>query len=309
DGEAEPAPAPADEPVPPSPVDDEVDSEPEPEPEPEPDVVDDVPDASAPEEADGEQASTADESDGAHDGELEEDEEWDDEEWEWEEVGLLSTWRARILLGVGVLVVLALLVGGVLIVTGSDDEDEAAGGLDGVPTDTFNRRTTFDGVGVASNGDSWSPVVGIWGIDAGQVFMVEGDFGGRRNMLTLDMGSPDGDVAVFFSRVRKGAGVLFRYDGPEDYWLLVPVPDYGTWAVQHWVDDEMTFNENIGLAHSDDGTRAVMRLDGPEIEVQIDDLEPVTLDIGESDATGIGFTALGPMTNEARWDDLFALPR
>jgi hypothetical protein len=234
--------------------------------------------------------------------------EWDDEDWEWEEVGLLSTWRARILLGVGALGVVALLAAGVLVVSGSDDDDEVAGGLDGVPTDTFNRRTTFDGVGVASNGDSWSSVNGKWGIDAGQAFMQEGNFDGSRNLVVLDMGSPNGEIAVLFARVRQGAGLVFRYTSPDDLWMLIPVPDYGTWAVQRRVDGELVFNENIGLAHSDDGTRAVLRLDGPEAEVQIDDLEPVTIDIGESSATGVGFTAEGPDTNQARFDDLYAIP-
>ena len=235
-------------------------------------------------------------------------EDWGEEDW-----ATYHRRRRRLLVVAGAVLGLGVVVAlvGILAAIRDDGGDTAtdAAGTDGVPTDDFNRRTSFSEVGVAANGDSWSPVAGVWGIDAAQVFLVEPSLDGSRNLLVLDVGSPDGELAVVFARVRKGAGLLFRYESPQDYWILAPSPDFGTWAVQRWVDGELDFNENIGLAHSDDGTRAFVRLDGPTLEVQIDDLEPVTFDIGASDATGAGFSALGEGVSQARWDDFFALPR
>jgi hypothetical protein len=212
---------------------------------------------------------------------------------------------------IGTIVLVLLLGAGVVLSALLADEspEDAADRLVGVePTDDFDRQSDGRTVGVAANGDSWNAISGVWGIDAAQVFLAEGTAGGARNLLTLDMGSEDGTVAVTFARTRQGAGLVFRYDGPDDFWVLLPARDFGTWVVQHVVDEEVVANDNVGLADSDDGTQVVLEVKRTTITVTIGDNAPVAIQIDPSDATAVGLTALGFGSNEARWDDFYAIP-
>jgi hypothetical protein len=215
--------------------------------------------------------------------------------------------RSDLIVGAAVLV--ALLVAAVTFTLLTRDDPPSDVVVEGAPTDDFNRPQSRDTVGVAANGDSWDPVAGVWGIDGAQVYLATADLGGARNLLTLDMGSADGTVSAVFSRVRLGAGMVFRYQSPQDFWVILPAPDYGTWIVQHIVDDETVVNENIGLADSPDGTTVSLTLAGTLLKVQINDADAVELEMDDStDATVVGLTSLGYGSGEARWDDFYADP-
>jgi hypothetical protein len=210
------------------------------------------------------------------------------------------------------LAVLVVLVGAGVVVArlvAEESPDETAGLLDGVaPTDTFDRQTDLQDVGVAANGDSWNAVSGVWGIDAAQVHLAQGALGGARNLLTLDMGASDGVVAATFARSRPGAGLVFRYAGPDDFWVVLPAPEFGTWVVQHLVDEQIVVNENIGLADTEDGIHVVLEITRTRVAVAVADHPAVAVQIDPSEASMVGFTSLGYGSNAARWDDFYAIP-
>jgi hypothetical protein len=210
------------------------------------------------------------------------------------------------------LVVLVVLVGAGVVVArlvAEEAPEEATGLLEGVePTDDFNRQSDLRTAGVAGNGDSWNAVSGVWGIDAAQVYLVQGAAGGARNLLTLDMGSEDGVVAATFARATQGAGMVFRYAGPDDFWAILPAPDFGTWVVQHFVDEEIVANENIGLVDTEDGLEVVLEITRTRVTVTVGDNPAVPIQISPSEASMVGFTTLGYGSNRARWDDFYAIP-
>lgn len=222
--------------------------------------------------------------------------------------------KSDLLIALAVIVVLVL---GGLVVTALTDEGEGGGddgGSDeqvGRPTDDFNRVHDPTAVGVAANGDAWDAVAGVWGIDAAQVYLAVPQLDGSANLLLLDMGSADGRVSTVFARSRLGAGLVFRYTSPEDYYVLLPAGGFGTWVVQHVVDGEAASNEGVGLAPSADGTTVELELDGDSVTVRVADDEPATiqLDGDGAGATRVGFVVQGYRADEARWDDFYAVPQ
>lgn len=218
--------------------------------------------------------------------------------------------RSDILIGVGVLAV--LLIVGVVFSTVVGGDDDAGGGGAAVTsdaTDDFNRPFNPTAVGVAATGDSWDAVSGTWGVDAAQLYVAVPAASNARNLVVLDMGSSDGQLSAVFARVRLGAGMVFWYESPDDFWVVLPATGFGTWIVQHLVDNEAVVNESLGLADSADGTSVSITLDGGSITGQVGEEEPVTIDVDDPGTSSlVGFTAEGFGSTDARWDDFYAVP-
>ncbi len=98
-----------------------------------------------------------------------------------------------------------------------------------------------------------------------------------------------------FSVVRGGAGLVFRYASPADFWQLVPAPAFRTWVVQHVLGGRLAANEDLHVVGAEDGTVVQVELSGTEISVKVSDQEAIVLDDpAGAGRTVVGFAARGP---------------
>ena len=177
--------------------------------------------------------------------------------------------------------------------------------------DSFERPNDAQSLGSIPNGPTWFADAGTWGIANGQAY-ASGPVDGR-NHAVVDLGEQDGAVRVQLSRAVFGAGLVFRYRSPFDYWAVVAVPSYATWAIVHVVDGEEQVVDNTGLSPIADGTVVAVRMEGATVDVALDGRVAATVDVADpSDATRVGLTAQaipGIDAAAARFDDFaVALP-
>lgn len=161
----------------------------------------------------------------------------------------------------------------------------------------------------------WVEAAGSWGVVDDQLRVVELAPEQGRNLLLADLGWLDGEITAVFAEPVAGAGLVFRARGPDDFWLLVPAPSFSTWAVQHVVDDEAVFSQELGLRTVAPGTRAALSLAGGTVRVTIADGEPTIIGLGDVGgstdgqpaATGAGLTVAGFGSEASRWSSFEAV--
>ncbi len=222
----------------------------------------------------------------------------------------------------------AAIVGGALLIVvlvfatadrtseSADDHDTATGddgtgGPDGGTAteepvsasvaDSFGRPNA-DELGATDTGQPWSVVSGEWGIREGQV-VVLGPEDPTPKLAVVNTKSAEGTVEVTLSQVVAGAGLVFRYKGPRNFWSLTAAPGSATWQVRQVVDGEPVLAESVGLASVDNGTRAGVLLDGDTATVYINGTAVAELVGIASDATQAGLIASGVEAPAARWDN------
>ncbi len=155
--------------------------------------------------------------------------------------------------------------------------------------DSFERPNDAQSLGSIPNGPRWFSDAGTWGVSNGQAY-VSGPVDGR-NHAVVDLGDQDGLVQVQLNRVVNGAGLVFRYQSPFDYWAVVAVPTYATWAIVQVVDGEEMVVANTGLSPIADGTVVAVRTEDDVADIALDGRVVATVDTGPSDATRVGVTA------------------
>lgn len=177
--------------------------------------------------------------------------------------------------------------------------------------ETFDRPDDAAGLGTLGGVASWSAEVGTWGVADNQAYASNPVSG--RNFAVVDLGQGDGAVEVEVTKVVNAAGLIFRYAGPFDYWGVVPVPGYASWAIFKVVDGKEETVANTGLSAIADGTTVGVRMNGDVIDVILDDLVVRTVvDDTHLDADKVGLTAQTSAAVDAgdsRFDDFrVALP-
>lgn len=171
--------------------------------------------------------------------------------------------------------------------------------------DAFERPNQATGLGTMPEGPAWFADTGTWGISDGQAYLSAPANG--RNHAVVDLGQAYGAVQATLPKVVNGAGLVFRYRNPFDYWAVVAVPAYATWAVVRVQGSQEEVVANTGLSPIDDGTRVAVRLDGDDIDIVLD--TQVVRTITEAvvgTATKVGMTAQalpGIDAASARFDD------
>lgn len=191
---------------------------------------------------------------------------------------------------------------------GTTDADDGALGevIEVVGTlDSFERPNDAQSLGSIPNGPMWFADAGIWGISNGQAYVSGPDDG--RNHAVIDLGEQDGAVRAQLNRVVNGAGLVFRYQSPFDYWAVVAVPAYATWAIVQVVDGEELVVDNTGLSPIADGTAVAVRMEGDSIDIAFNGRVAATIGVADpSEATRAGLTAQaipGIDAAAARFDD------
>ncbi|MCB1006696.1 MAG: hypothetical protein KDB35_21115 [Acidimicrobiales bacterium] len=252
------------------------------------------------------EASVDDEEASVDDEEASVDDEEDDEE---------GPSRVVLLVGAAVAFV-AIAIVGILIASGGDsgggDGETSAAPADartdvGVfgTIDQFDRPDSATTMGDFAPSRPWSADAGTWGIDNGEAYLVRsGEF---RNHSVVGLGQGDGGAQVRLDKVVNGAGLVFRYVGPYNYWAVVAVPDVATWNVVKVVDGDQEVVGNTGQSPTADGTTVGVRMRGDTIDVIINGrVRKTIVDDFQAEAGKVGLTARGPDSGDARFDDFVA---
>lgn len=219
--------------------------------------------------------------------------------------------RHRWLTGVALVLAAAVTAGTVVLVLGRSDDEVIAETRP--PTrlraplaiDDFDRQ---DGsvLGTSDSGQAWNLVAGEWEIDEGAATVAEG--ASAANVATLDLTSGNHQASVRVDRVVNGAGLVFRFQGPRNFWAVQVVTGSGTWNLVRVSDGEATTVENLGLQPIADGTVIGVEARGDRIEVTVDGTAAAVIrDDSHLDAVGVGLLVpSGEPATEVRFDDFDA---
>lgn len=223
----------------------------------------------------------------------------------------LPTWKllaggAAVVLVVAIVIVVAIRV----FDDGGDGGGDEAGGDDAPAiVDTFDRADAPDELGATESGQPWESVQGTWGIRDEQAVLVEANPDGVRSVAVVDLGSSDGTVTVTAGTLTQGWGMVFRYQGPFNYWYLTASPEFATYNLNRVVDGEVQNLGAVGLAEVVDGTEVQVKLEGATIEVYVDGtLVKAITDTTLIGATQAGLLASGAQAADASWDAFEASP-
>ncbi|HYF44865.1 MAG TPA: hypothetical protein VD926_01555 [Acidimicrobiales bacterium] len=223
----------------------------------------------------------------------------------------------RTTLAIGVIMaIVAIAIIGVLVATGGGDDGGGGGAetrdAEGIrPTtavfgtlDEFDRRDARQ-LGAFTTDRDWDPVVGRWGVDNGDAYVVDADE--FRNHAVIGLGQSDGAVQVRLDQLTAGAGLVFRFRGPGNYWAVVAAPNGGTWNLIRVEDTAADVVGNTGITPVVDGTTVAARFVGEEIEVIVNGVVHLTAQDDFLSGEGkVGITVRGDDATEARFDDFVA---
>jgi hypothetical protein len=219
--------------------------------------------------------------------------------------------RGRRFTGVALVLATAVTAGTVVLVLDRTDDEVVADTRP--PTrlraplaiDDFDRP---DGsvLGTSDSGQAWNLVAGEWGIDEGGATVATG--APAANVATLDLTSGNHQASVRVNRVVNGAGLVFRFKGPRNFWAAQVATGAGTWNLVRVSDGEATTVENLGLQPIADGTVIGVKARGDRIEVTVDGTAAaVVRDDSHLDAIGVGLLVpSGEPATAVRFDDFDA---
>ena len=107
-----------------------------------------------------------------------------------------------------------------------------------------------------------------------------------------------------------GWGLVFRYRGPFDYWVLQASPEFATYNLIKVVGGafETVSQGGIGLAPIQDGTKVGVEFQGPTIMISLnDEVAGVFVDPELQRGTRVGMIVSASGAETARWDEFTAL--
>jgi hypothetical protein len=217
---------------------------------------------------------------------------------------------AKIPVVIAGLVVVVVLVVVLVVVTGSDDDPTATG--DGEEESVGNRAArglmvdTFPEDGgtpleTTDSGHGWYVVSGDWKVNDSAASVTPPDGMGAA-VIVVDPRQDNGTFTVTLSRVTSGAGIVFRYAGPRNFWYVSAAPQAATWRVVQVVDGVEIEVETLGVVPVGDGTTIGVVLEEGEVTIVVNG-EPRSTIEDESLESGsrVGLIARGPGGSDARW--------
>lgn len=232
----------------------------------------------------------------------------------WSEEESVLSWK----LFLGVFVALAVLgIGAYALFGGGADDDVATGPSvappalgDATVADDFDRPDTAASLGTADTGQPWEALAGTWGIVGQQAYVATPNAeGGRRSLAVVELGSGNGSVSATASTMANGWGIVFRYRGPFDYWMLQASTEFATYNLVKVVGGELVpvTQGGIGLAPIADGTRVGVEFQGTTISIVLDDqVVKIFEDPELQNGTKVGMIVPASGASTARWDDFTA---
>lgn len=207
---------------------------------------------------------------------------------------------------IGALLVIATVLATIALT--KDDAIKPIKPLKGALVDSFSNTEGESGAGLTDNGRPWRAVSGQWRVSDGEL-SVSADGKAGASIVVADAGSPNYTVRVRASKVVNGAGLVFRYAGPNNFWSLTASPNSLTWTLTKFSQGQASVPVKLGKAHVSDGTTVSVSVNGGQITVYVDEVEIKTVnDDASKEATQVGLVASGPNRSAARFDDFVALP-
>lgn len=167
--------------------------------------------------------------------------------------------------------------------------------------DSFSQPDSVFSLGSAPGVGPWNAAAGIWGLDRHRAY-VAGPAADDTNIAVLRLGPGRAAAQVTMAHAVQGAGLVFRYRDPRDYWAVVDVPAYATWSVVKVIHGRTAGAGDTGLSPVGDGTTVAVRLQGAELEILFGTRVVRTLvDPTLDDANMVGMIARGEDAGSARF--------
>jgi hypothetical protein len=168
--------------------------------------------------------------------------------------------------------------------------------------DAFDRPDDPATLGAVPGGPRWRADEGTWGVVGGEAAVTAPAL--TRDLAVVSLGRRDGAVQVRLTRASGGAGIVFRYRDPFNYWSVVAVPQFATWSVVKTVNGQDEAATGPGVTATGEGTTIGVRLRGNAIDVVIDRrVRRTIVDEALEGATGVGLVVDSRQPGESRFDD------
>ena len=209
--------------------------------------------------------------------------------------------RSRVLLAVIAVCVVIAVIAVVLVAAGSGSD----GAGERSTFDDFDERTGSLAGTSTPEGFTWEVPEGQFVVDDGSVRASRG----VKSLAVLDLGRVPETIDAEFGGIENGAGIMFRYADPANYWSVVAARDFGTWNILKVVNGAAKFVGNTRVGLSPDGSLEI-RLAGPSIRVVVNGQERAAIVDGAlQQATGSGLVAADDETGQTEWRSFGLLSR
>lgn len=173
--------------------------------------------------------------------------------------------------------------------------------------DSFDRPDNPASLGSSSPAMPWRAVAGTWGIVANEAALTNP--APDKSIAIVPLSAGDGAVQVRLPKMANGAGLVFRYRDNRNYWAVVAIPPYATWAVLKTVDGVTSTVRNTGLSATQDGTTVAVRMIAKTIDVAIGgEIKTTITDGALLQAPMVGMIVRGPNPGDPRFDDFQLAP-
>jgi hypothetical protein len=173
-------------------------------------------------------------------------------------------------------------------------------GLEPTLEDTFD-RSDADDLGTADSGQPWEVTAGSWAIrNDGAV--ATGDPAAGPQLAVVPQVVNDGLVEVGLRVAATGAGLVFRYEDPRNYWAVTADTTTITWTVTQVIDGEATTAGQFSAPVFDGVTISVTQ-NVATVRFLVEGIEYYrVLDPTPDEVLRTGLVADGPLAVGAIWD-------
>ncbi|MDQ2724089.1 MAG: hypothetical protein M3Y36_01115 [Actinomycetota bacterium] len=176
------------------------------------------------------------------------------------------------------------------------------GGAPARLSDAFSRPDSPAGLGSVPAGPPWQALAGTWGIANRQAYLSAPIADG--GLAVVALGQPLASAQVRVVAMVAGAGLVFAYQDPGNYWVVQAEPSYGTWNVVQVQEGNRHSLGNIGEVSAASGTVVSATISGNQVAIAIDGRMVRTLTRPSPVAgLGAGIMASGPDATGARFTD------
>ena len=171
-----------------------------------------------------------------------------------------------------------------------------------VVVDSFDRD---DGaLGQADTGGEWESVEGRWRIDGGRA-SVEGSDDDRPRIAVIAGNTTSELTEVTLMTSEDGAGLVFRYRNPRNFWSVTADEDGASWTVTKVIDGQIALTETVPAPSGDGSTIAVSQRPARLLFLVEGVIKHQINDTGLSEESTSGLIALPGTGDDARWDRFF----
>jgi len=155
-------------------------------------------------------------------------------------------------------------------------------------------------------GGAWQVVGGGWHVAAEQGLFTSPASGPQLAVLAS---TPVAAAQVRLAAVGDGAGLVFGYRGPQDFWTVTAAPSYGTWAVVKVAGGRPVGEGNLGLASTARNSILAVVVRGDTADVGLDGkVLHVVTDPSLDGTTRAGVTVAPSGVDQTRFEDFQVVP-